>query len=48
MNYKATRIITGCDECSTNWQYKNHSKENTATIICDIMNHSLSLRKISL
>jgi len=27
-------------ECSTYWQYKNHSKENTDTIICDILNHS--------
>jgi len=21
-------------------EYKNHSKDNTATIICDILNHS--------
>ena len=33
-------ITIDCDECNTYWQYKNHSKENTATIISDILNHS--------
>jgi len=44
---KITRIIVDCDECSTNWQKDfdivvniTHSKENTTTIICDILNHS--------
>ena len=36
---KVTRITIDCDECSTYWQYKNHRKENTATIICDILKH---------
>jgi len=40
INDKVTWITIDCDECRTHCQYKNHSKENTATIICDILNHS--------
>jgi len=40
INDEVTRITIDCDECSTYCQYKKHSKENTATIIYDILNHS--------
>jgi len=39
INDEVTRITIDCDECSTYWQNKKQSK-NTATIICDILNHS--------
>jgi len=43
-----TRITTDCNECSTYkiilffCEYQNHSKENTTTIICDIVNRALT------
>jgi len=36
---RSNRLKAG-PECRTYWQYKKHSKENSAAIICDILNHS--------
>jgi len=45
-NDEVTRITIGCDECSTYWQYKKHTKENSATIICDILKIASILQDI--